>query len=178
MKKILLGVMVVSLTLAAMGVALANPPHPSPSPCPDERTDPKDCTTPTPDPCPEDSATRNDPKECPTPTPTPPSPTPTTPPPTTPPPPPPSPTPPPVCDPSVEPGPWYGDPRINIDLTGPGDFVVRGGVQRFSGLHRIEVSLDCEETFRVTRYKVRAGNWLRVFLDGELVLRLQAPSRN
>jgi hypothetical protein len=81
----------------------------------------------------------------------------------------------PDCTGSVDLGPWYGDPRINIDLTGAGTFVVRGGVQRFSNTRVVRVTLGCRETFRVSRYKVRAGKSVRVYLDGVLVASARAP---
>ena len=106
------------------------------------------------------------------------SPPPTTEPPTTtvPPTQPPATTPPPrACPGSIEHGAWYGDPRIDLTLTGEGSFVVRGGVQRFSGLHVIRAELDCREVLEVNRYKIHRGSYVRVVLDGELVLRLRAP---
>lgn len=110
--------------------------------------------------------------------------------PTTPPPPPPPPpptttvttpppthsTPPPACPGSVDLGPWYGDPRINIDLTGEGDFVVRGGIQRFSNTRVFRVSLDCDETLRIGRYKIKAGHYLSVYLDGVRVVYETPPA--
>lgn len=97
----------------------------------------------------------------------------TTPPPTTTTPPPPT-----LCNFSVTAGPWYGDPRINIHLTGPGTFVVKGGIQRFSGLHKVTVTLDCNETFTVSRYKVHGGNTVSVFRNGVLVASWTAPILN
>lgn len=102
--------------------------------------------------------------------PPPPPPTTTTPPPVT------TTTPPPVaCVGAVHLGPWYGDPRINIDLTGKGTFVVSGGVQRFTGLTTITKTLACNETFRVNRYKVEHGHYLTVTMDGKVVVHVKPP---
>jgi hypothetical protein len=81
-----------------------------------------------------------------------------------------------VCNPSVSFGPWYGDPRINITLTGPGVFEVKGGKQRFSGLHVVRVSLGCGQTQVVGRYKVLFGHSVRVYLNGTLFASQIAPS--
>lgn len=101
--------------------------------------------------------------------------------PTSPPPPPPPPTTPPpaprvVCQPGAKVGPWYGDPRINITLTGPGTFRITGGVQRFSGLRTITVAVSCGATYTVGRYKILEGHALRVYLNGTLILQKFAPS--
>lgn len=93
--------------------------------------------------------------------------TPTTPPPKTP--------PPTACKPSVSFGPWYGDPRVNITLTGAGTFEVRGGIQRFTGLRVVRKTLACGETFVVSRYKVKRGNSVRVYLNGTLIESRTAP---
>jgi hypothetical protein len=108
---------------------------------------------------------------------TPPPPPPTTPPPppTTPPPPPTTPPPPAACKPSVSFGPWYGDPRINITLTGPGTFEIRGGIQRFTNLRVVRKTLACGETFVVSRYKVKRGHSVRVYLNGTLIESRTAP---
>lgn len=82
------------------------------------------------------------------------------------------------CDGSVSFGKWYGDPQVDITLTGEGTFLVRGGKQRFSGLHKVRVVLDCDETFTVTHYKVEGGKTLRVFLDGVLVATRRSPILN
>lgn len=79
------------------------------------------------------------------------------------------------CPGSVHLGPWYGDPRINIDLTGAGTFVVSGGIQRFSGLTTITKTLACNETFRIGRYKVSRGHFLTITLDGEVVVHVKPP---
>lgn len=99
----------------------------------------------------------------------------TTPPPTTTTSPPPTQVPPP-CEPDVRFGPWYGDPRINITLEGPGRFVVKGGIQRFSDTRVFRVRLECDETFRISRYKVKYGHTLYVYLNGVLHDQLVAPT--
>jgi hypothetical protein len=75
-------------------------------------------------------------------------------------------------------GKWYGDPRVNIDLTGAATFVVSGGVQRFTGLHRITKTLACNETFRIGRYKVKAGHYLNISMNGVQIVHVQPPVRN
>lgn len=116
---------------------------------------------------------------CPTQTPPPPtSPPPTTAPPTT----PPTTTPPPVTTPScpgkLTTGPWYGDPQINITLTGQGTFVVSGGIQRFSGITKFTRTLACNETFRIGRYKVQRGHFLTVTQDSVVVIHMKPPRFN
>jgi hypothetical protein len=102
------------------------------------------------------------------------------PPPPPPPPPPTTPTPPPVgaCPGSVKLGPWYGDPRINIDLIGSGSFVVRGGIQRTTGIRRFEKTLACNEVFRIGRYKVERGHFLNITLNGVRVVHIKPPRLN
>jgi hypothetical protein len=107
---------------------------------------------------------------------TPNNPPPTTPPPTTPPPRTTPPRTPPACTPAVSFGPWYGDPRVNITLTGPGTFTVTGGVQRFTGLHTITQTLACGQTYTVGRYKVLYQHSVRVYLNGSLFASRVAPS--
>lgn len=99
------------------------------------------------------------------------SPPPSSPPPTT----PPATTPPAACKATVSFGPWYGDPRVNITLTGPGTFEVRGGIQRFTDLRVVRKTLACGETFEVSRYKVKRGNSVRVYLNGTLIASRTAP---
>jgi hypothetical protein len=82
---------------------------------------------------------------------------------------------PPPCPGEIAVGSWYGDPRVNIDLTGEGTFVVWGGVQRFTGLHRITKTLACDETFRVNRYKVRRGHFLNISMDGVRIVHVKPP---
>jgi hypothetical protein len=105
---------------------------------------------------------------CPTTPPPPPSPPPAT---TTPPP----VVTPPACPGSVTLGPWYGDPQINITLTGAGTFVVSGGVQRFSGTTTFTRTLACNESFRIGRYKVQHGHFLTVTQDGAVVVHVKPP---
>lgn len=98
---------------------------------------------------------------------------------TVPPPPPPQPPqPPPACPGSVKLGPWYGDPQINITLTGKGTFVVKGGVQRFSDIHVFNETLDCNEMFKIGRYKVERGHFLNIFQDGVRVVHQKPPRFN
>jgi hypothetical protein len=85
------------------------------------------------------------------------------------------PPPPPPCPGSVRLGPWYGDPRVNIHLTGEGSFVVSGGVQRSTGLRVVSKTLACGETFTVGRYKVKHGHFLSVWQDGVLVVHVKPP---
>jgi hypothetical protein len=73
-------------------------------------------------------------------------------------------------------GPWYGDPRVNVFLKGPGTFTVRGGVQRFTNLTVITKTLACNETFTVGRYKVLFQHSVRVYLNGSLFASRVAPS--
>lgn len=75
-------------------------------------------------------------------------------------------------------GPWYGDPQINITLTGGGTFVVSGGVQRFSGTTQFTRTLGCNETFKIGRYKVQRGHFLSVTQDGVLVVHVKPPRFN
>lgn len=82
---------------------------------------------------------------------------------------------PPPCPGKIAVGKWYGDPRVNIDLTGAGTFVVSGGVQRFTGLHRITKTLACKETFRIGRYKVKRGHYLSISLDGVRIVYVKPP---
>jgi hypothetical protein len=79
------------------------------------------------------------------------------------------------CPGKIEVGSWYGDPRVNIDLTGEGTFVVWGGIQRFTGLRRITKTLACDETFRVNRYKVRRGHFLNISMDGVRIVHVKPP---
>jgi hypothetical protein len=94
-----------------------------------------------------------------------------------PPPPPTTTTPPPTgaCPGKVTLGPWYGDPRVNITLTGAGHFVVSGGVQRFSDLHRFDKTLACNETFKIGRYKIGRGHYLTITQDGVIVVHVKPP---
>jgi hypothetical protein len=80
-----------------------------------------------------------------------------------------------ACPGSVSFGPWYGDPRTNITLTGEGTFVVKGGIQRFSGQRVITVALACDATFKVNRYKVKEGKAVTVYLNGVLIATRVAP---
>jgi hypothetical protein len=79
------------------------------------------------------------------------------------------------CPGKIKVGSWYGDPRVNIDLTGAATFVVSGGVQRFTGLHTITKVLACNETFRVNRYKVSRGHFLNIMMDGVLIVHVKPP---
>ena len=72
-------------------------------------------------------------------------------------------------------GSWYGDPRVNIDLTGKATFIVAGGVQRFTGLRRITKTLACGESFRIGRYKISRGHYLSVFMDGVRIVHVKPP---
>jgi len=134
----------------------------APNDKPEEEPTADDCptgeTTPPPNPC--DNQEVVDQDECPT-----------TPPPTTTTPPPPT-----ICDFSVTAGPWYGDPRINITLSGSGSFVVRGGIQRFTNTRVVRVTLECGETFKVSRYKVHGGKTASVYRNGVLVASFTAPT--
>lgn len=127
----------------------------SPSPTPSPTPSPSPTVTPSPTPSPSENPSPS-PSVTPTTTPTPSL----------------SPT---DCSPTVTFGPWYGDPRVNITLRGPGSFVVRGGVQRFSGLRVIRETLTCGETLLVTRYKVKSGRFVRIYLNGELIASRRAP---
>lgn len=80
-----------------------------------------------------------------------------------------------VCTPTVRFGPWYGDPRVNVTLTGPGTFTVKGGIQRFSGLRVVRSVLSCGDSATVSRYKVRRGHTVQVFLNGVLFAERRAP---
>lgn len=80
-----------------------------------------------------------------------------------------------ACPGKVALGPWYGDPRINITLTGSGTFVVSGGVQRFSGTTTFTETLACGETFRIGRYKISRGHFLTITLDGQTVVHVKPP---
>lgn len=88
--------------------------------------------------------------------------------------------PPPVtsCPGKVKLGPWYGDPQINITLTGKGTFVVSGGKQRFSGIHKFTETLDCNVTFKIGRYKVSRGHFLTITQDGVVVVHQKPPRFN
>jgi hypothetical protein len=79
------------------------------------------------------------------------------------------------CPGKIAVGSWYGDPRVNIDLTGKATFVVFGGIQRFTNLRRITKTLACNETFRIGRYKVRRGHYLNITMDGELIVHVKPP---
>jgi hypothetical protein len=78
-------------------------------------------------------------------------------------------------EPSVTFGPWYGDPRINITLEGPGSFVVKGGIQRSSDTRVFRVTLECGEEFTINRYKVKFGKRVYVYLNGTLFASRRAP---
>lgn len=80
-----------------------------------------------------------------------------------------------ACPGKIVVGNWYGDPRVNITLTGAGAFVVSGGVQRFSGLHKITKTLACNETFRIGRYKVKASHYLNISMNGVQIVHVQPP---
>jgi hypothetical protein len=80
-----------------------------------------------------------------------------------------------VCPGKIVVGSWYGDPRVNIDLTGKATFIVSGGIQRFTGLRRITKTLACKEEFRVNRYKVRHGHYLNIFMDGVRIVHVKPP---
>jgi hypothetical protein len=82
---------------------------------------------------------------------------------------------PPACPGKVSLGPWYGDPRINITLTGQGTFVVSGGVQRFSDTTTFTETLACGQTFKIGRYKVENGHYLTVTQDGAVVVHVKPP---
>jgi len=82
---------------------------------------------------------------------------------------------PPACPGKVTLGPWYGDPRINITLTGQGSFVVSGGIQRFSDTTTFTRTLACGETFRIGRYKVSRGHYLTITQDGAVVVHVKPP---
>lgn len=72
-------------------------------------------------------------------------------------------------------GAWYGDPRIDITLEGEGQFVVRGGIQRFSDTRVFRVTLACDQVLQINKYKVKAGRALLVYVDGVLTYRKIAP---
>jgi hypothetical protein len=97
---------------------------------------------------------------------------------TTAPPPPTTTTPPPPCKGTVGLGPWYGDPRINITLTGAGHFVVRGGIQRTTDTTVFDKTLACNEVFKIGRYKVEAGHFLNISLDGVRIVHVKPPRLN
>lgn len=84
-------------------------------------------------------------------------------------------TPPPACKGSVTLGPWYGDPRINLDLKGAGTFIVKGGIQRTTGITTLNKVLKCGESFKFGRYKVERGHFLNVLLDGVRVIHVKPP---
>jgi hypothetical protein len=83
----------------------------------------------------------------------------------------PEPTTPPVvkCDGTVRFGNWYGDPLINITLTGEGSFVVRGGKLRRANVHILRRTLACGEVLTIKRYHALVGQTITVSLNGTVV---------
>jgi hypothetical protein len=92
----------------------------------------------------------------------------------------PEPTTPPVvkCDGTVRLGNWYGDPLINITLTGEGSFVVRGGKLRRANVHILRRTLACGEVLTIKRYHALVGQTITVSLNGTVVASSTAVAVN
>lgn len=82
---------------------------------------------------------------------------------------------PPPCPGKIVVSDWYGDPRVNVTLTGKAVFIVKGGIQRTTGIRTLNKTLACNESFRFGRYKVKHGHFLSIYMDGVLIVHVKPP---